>query len=59
MWNVTILFLEYFTIPEHLEEVKDVDEFGVAGTACDGVERHEDKSAIRMFLIGELWYVYS
>ena len=53
MWNVTILFLEYFTIPEHLQEVWNVDWLGVAGAACDGVERHEDKPAIRMFLIRE------
>ncbi len=52
MWKVTF-FLEYLSVPKHLQEVEYVDELGVAGAACDGVERHEDKAAIRMFLIRE------
>lgn len=46
-WRV----LEYFTVPEHLQEVEDVDEFGVAGATCDGVERHKDKAAVWMLLL--------
>lgn len=43
--------LEYFTFPKHFEEVENVDEFGVAGASCDGVERNEDKAAVGMLLL--------
>ena len=29
--------LEYLTMPKHLQEVQDIDEFRVAGPASDGV----------------------
>ena len=43
--------LEYFTVPKHLQIVKDVDELGVARAACDGVKWNEDKAAVRVLFL--------
>ena len=42
---------EYFTVPQHFQEIIHVDEFDFSGWPCDRVKRDEDQPTIRMFLL--------
>jgi hypothetical protein len=41
-------YLDYLAIPEHLEEVQDIDYFDVIGLSCNWFQGHKNQPAVGM-----------